>query len=223
MADRQPTQGNSGEYGGLGPALSRIWRNLDGNQRLAAFASAALVASPLLPWFSQTGIEQGRTLIYPPSSATPRTVSITLTGFQAFTWVEASILLVALAILLMVAARGDERAFHLPGGDGAVIAAGGAWCAFLMLWRVMFDPPSHVGLDNGVEWGLLVAAASAIAVVVAGLRIHSAHRPEPPLPAAEPAPEDIYAVIDDDPTAKQLEIPLGDTPRRRPRRPRRGR
>lgn len=223
MADPREPSRDSADHTGLGATLAGIWRSLDANQRMAGIASCVLLASPLLPWYTQTGIEQTRTMIYPPSSPVTRTVSITLTGFQAFSWVEASILLVALAILLMIAARGEGRAFHLPGGDGAVIAAGGAWCAFLMVWRVMFDPPTHVGLDTGVEWGLLVAAGSAAAIVVAGLRIHAARRPEPPLPAAQPQPEDIYASVDQDPTVEQLAIPLGDTPRRRPGRSRRRR
>jgi hypothetical protein len=40
----------------------------------------------------------------------------------------------------------------------------------------------------GLEWGIFVALAAAVALVLAGNRVRAAHRPEPPLAQAEPPP-----------------------------------
>ena len=71
-----------------------------------------------LPWYQQTGflVRRGGT----------QKVEDSLIAFQSWGFVEASILLVALAVLLLLFLRGERRAFHLPFGDGLVIAAGGA-------------------------------------------------------------------------------------------------
>ena len=49
-------------------------------------------------------------------------------------------LLVSVAVLALLFARGERRAFHLPGGDGVVVLLAGAWVAVLVFYR-MFDKP----------------------------------------------------------------------------------
>jgi len=147
--------------------LINSWNGLDANQRLAAVAAAFLLTTLVTPWFQSKEFRGSKA------------VSYSLTGFAAFTFVEASILLVCGATLVMLFARGERRAFHLPGGDGGVIAVGGAWCLILLIWRVLVSPPSHVGVDTGIEWGFMLAIAGAVALMGAGLRIKAAHIPEP--------------------------------------------
>ncbi|MCX6394684.1 MAG: hypothetical protein NTY57_07550 [Solirubrobacterales bacterium] len=166
------------------------WGGLNSNQRLAGAASALLFGTLLLPWFQQTQFDR---------SGQPQT--LTVSGMAAFTFVEASVLLVCCSILVMLFARGEQRAFHLPGGDGSIIALGGGWSLLLLVIRVLFYQPTHVGADTGIKWGVLVAIAAAVAVLGAGLRMRALHIPEPGqrrrtrVPSATPPPE---ATVADD-------------------------
>lgn len=81
--------------------------------------------------------------------------------FGPFSFVEAAIVLVALAVLLLLKKRADGRSFHLPFGDGAVIMAAGAWSALLIVIR-LFDRP--LGQN-------LLALVCAAILVLAGLRM----------------------------------------------------
>jgi hypothetical protein len=94
-----------------------------------------------------------------------------------FSWVEAAQLVVAAGVLVLLAERADRAAFHLPFGDGATIAAAGAWAALLIAVRV---PSRSLGQS-------LLALACAALLVAAGLR-ERARRPPDDLPTREAAP-----------------------------------
>lgn len=176
MAERaaeRPAERAGATARGARGRLGRAWRGLDPNQRIAAVAALALIVSLVLPWYQQTGIADGRP------------VDQALSGFGVFGFVEGAILLVAAAVLLLLFARGERRAFHLPGGDGAVTLAAGVWVLLLLTWRI-FDRPEPTGVQTGIEWGFLFAFAAAVLLAFAGARMRSAHRPEPPLPAPAP-------------------------------------
>ena len=197
-----------------GARLVESWRDLDGLQKLAAGATLGLVASLALPWFQLTG----------------RATSYSVTGFGSFTFVEGSILLVCGAVLWMLFARGEERAFHLPGGDGSIIALAGAWCLGLLAWRIVLYPPNQAGLKSMIEWGVMVSMAASALLLGTGLRMRAAHIPEPPLerqltldghidrpvipaPSKSSEPDETVA----DPTVEQLAIPIDEEPRQRKR------
>ena len=74
-----------------------------------------------------------------------------------FSWVELAIILVGVAVLLLLRRRAQGRPFHLPFGDGLVIAAAGAWVALLILIR-LFDRPLGQGMLALACAGLLFAA-----------------------------------------------------------------
>jgi hypothetical protein len=175
-----PSLGGAGEAAASGAAhgLSRLvvsWRALSGEYRLAALASVGLFLSMFLPWYEQTatGVAQGK----------PVTASETLSAFQAFSWVEAAVLVVAFAILVLCFTRGERRSYHLPGGDGAVVMAGGIWVCLLVFLRQLDkpEPDAVAGLSTtmGVQWGIFVTFLFALLLVYAGLRLRVAHRPEP--------------------------------------------
>ena len=63
-----------------------------------------------------------------------------MNAFQVFSFVEAAVLLVAVAVLYLLFARGERRSFQLPGGDGGVVLAAGLWAALLLVLR-LFDKP----------------------------------------------------------------------------------
>lgn len=88
-----------------------------------------------------------------------------------FSFVEAAVILVAAAVLFLLERRAEQREFHLPFGDGTVIAAAGAWCAVLIALRLFDRPPGQ---------GLLAIACAGI-LVAAGVR-ERAKRPADDLP-----------------------------------------
>jgi hypothetical protein len=142
--------------------------------QLAGVAAVALAASLVLPWYQKSFFEHGQV------------VQDNLSAFGVFTFIEAAVLLVALAVLFLVWARSQRKGFHLPGGDGTAITLAGGWAALLLIWR-LFDKPSvqGPGATIGIQWGIFGALVAAAALVVAGTRVRAAHVPEPPNPAAD--------------------------------------
>jgi hypothetical protein len=118
--------------------------------------------------------------------------------FGAFSFIEAAQLLVALAVLSLLRARADGKSFHLPFGDGALIAAAGAWAGLLILPR-LFDRP--LGQN-------LLALACAAILVFAGLREH-VKRPRDDLIWPEPAepPDDLMRRPADGERARPSDAP----------------
>lgn len=92
--------------------------------------------------------------------------------FGPFSFVELAIVLVAVAILVLLRTRAGGSQFHLPFGDGTVIATAGVWCAFLIVVRV-FDRP--LGQN-------LLALGCALLLFLAGAR-ERAKQPADDLPA----------------------------------------
>ena len=157
--------------------IARAVRALDPDQRLAGLAALGLLVAMVLPWYTLQAVD-------------PRTRQITtnaVSAFGTFTFVEAAVLLVAAGVLALLFARGERRAFHLPGGDGTVILVAGAWAAVLLLWRVFDRPEVDRALTVGIQWGFFFAFLAAAALGAAGWRIRAAGRPEPPNPVASEA------------------------------------
>jgi hypothetical protein len=180
----------------------RAFRALGPDQRMAAYGALGLLASMLLPWYATTGfritgLRNGRTR--------DLTAHDTQTALQAFTWVEAAILLVALGVLVLLFARAERRAFHLPGGDGAVVTGAGAWVILLVIWRLFDKPTLGTGVAVKLHWGIFVALIPAVVLCVAGQRMRAAHRPEPPLPGEAPEPGD-----DRGPGPRRRRAPVAD-------------
>jgi hypothetical protein len=180
--------------------LRAVWAELYAEQRLAAIAAGALIASMFLPWYQETGfaISRGGT----------QKVEDSLSAFQSWGFVEASILLVSLAVLLLLFARAERRAFHLPFGDGIVIVAAGAWVMFLVFYRQV-DKPS--GSDTGalkttigVNWGIFIAFLLGALLAYAGWRMHSRQRPEPVVDGDDPR----TTVVEGDPTSVAPREPI---------------
>ena len=110
--------------------LVRAWKALPHESRLAGFASIGLFLTLFLPWYQVTLIA--------PEKKGLQSASASITGWGAFSFVEAAVLLVAAGVLLLLFQRAEGRAFHLPGGDGGVIMAAGLWTCLLIVWRI-FD------------------------------------------------------------------------------------
>jgi hypothetical protein len=156
---------------------------LPSDRRLAAIAALALFLTLFLPWYQQSVIARSA------AAKNLQAASTSITGWGAFSFVEAAVLVVAVSVLVLLFQRAEGKAFHLPGGDGWVITAAGAWTCFLVIWR-MFDKQGttnrgQYALTAGIEWGIFVALFVAAWLTWAGTRIRAAHQPEPPLPGAD--------------------------------------
>lgn len=172
--------------------LSQAWRALEPEQRLAALVALGLFASMFLPWYSKTYT----VVVHGAAKSTATSLSATetsLSAFQAFSFVEAAVLLVSAGVLTMLFARGEGRLFQLPGGDGLIVMVAGGWTALLVFYRLL-DKPALQGNERitatvGVEWGIFIALLLALGLVSAGGRMRARERPEPPLRRRRGAPE----------------------------------
>jgi hypothetical protein len=148
-----------------------------------ALAATLVLASLLLPWYSKSfaGVD-GKGAVATGSEAK---LAIFVPSF-----VEASIFLVAIAILVLMFFRGEGSAFHLPFGDGLVVTAAGAWVGFLVFYRFI-DQPSGGKTNNLVysydlSWGIFFGLLAAAFLIYAGTRLRLARVAEPPLPGEGP-------------------------------------
>lgn len=167
---------------GAAHRIARAWRALAPDQRLAAAAAGGLFFAMFLPWYQETGSAVVNMRL--------QKISDNLSAFQVFTFIEASVLLVAVGLLVMLFARGEQRAFHLPGGDGTVVFAGGVWVCLLVFIRQLDKPGGHgspqFATTVGVQWGIFIAFLAGLSLAWAGWRMRVAHHAEPPLPGQEP-------------------------------------
>ncbi len=143
--------------------LVEAWRRMEPERRFAAIAAFGLFVSMFLPWYQQNGVVKAGSL-----------ESRNLDAFQVFSFVEAAVLLVAVALLYMLYARADGRDFRVPGGDGTIVMLAGLWVGALLIFR-LFDKPglsSHGVAGNvGVQWGIFFALAAAGLIAYSGSRM----------------------------------------------------
>jgi hypothetical protein len=162
--------------------VRRAYGVLAPEQRLAGACAIGLFLTMFLPWYTRdtTAVVGGKL----------QTVGSTLMAFKAFSFVEAAILLVAVGVLVLLFARGERKAFHLPGGDGLVIFAAGAWVALLCFYRLIDNKTGSTTafqkVDYGVSWGIFVTLLCGLALAYAGQRLRLARVAEPPLPGEGP-------------------------------------
>ncbi len=156
--------------------LTHAWRASEREQRLAALTALGLFVSMLFPWYSKTNT----VVVRDAAHATQQSLS----AFQAFSFVEAAVLLVSAGVLAMLFARAERREFQLPGGDGLIVMIAGGWAALLIFYRLL-DKPGLQGNQRitatvGVEWGIFIALLLALGLFYAGTRMRAAEREQPP-------------------------------------------
>jgi hypothetical protein len=157
--------------------LLSAWRALTPEQRLAGTAAGALFVTMFLPWYDKTDT----VVVHGAAKATQTSLS----AFQAFSFVEAAVLLVSAGVLAMLFARAEKRVFQLPGGDGVIVMIAGGWTALLIFYRLLDKPglqsSERITATVGVEWGIFIALLVALSLVYAGGRMRASARSEPPL------------------------------------------
>jgi hypothetical protein len=104
-------------------------------------------------------------------------ILLIVSTFGPFSFVEAGELLIAGGVLALLLARAEGKRFHLPFGDGTVIATAGIWAGALIVAR-LFDRP--LGQN-------LLALACAATLFLAGAR-ERAKRPPDDLPPEHETP-----------------------------------
>ena len=199
MSTERPAPSAARRAGAGVGRVHRAWTALSPERRLAAIAAIGLFASLFLPWYQETLLDT--------TSKKPIDISTSVTGWGAFSPVEAAVLLVAAGVLVLLFKRAEGNAFHVPGGDGFVVMAAGVWTCALVIWRI-FDKQStdlhgQGATISGIEWGIFVALAVAALLAYAGNRIRVAHQPEPPLPGEPGGGE---------PIRSEAERPRGPSP-----------
>jgi hypothetical protein len=141
-------------------------------------------------------VDTWRRLNFEQRVAAVASLLLLVSTFGPFSFVEGATLLTALAVLLLLRKRAQKREFHIPFGDGAVIAAAGVWAAFLIIVRLPDRPFGQT----------LLALVCAALLVIAGLAERRT-RPADDLPG--PAPEEHQrgpdAVEWEEPTAPMSE------------------
>ena len=95
--------------------------------------------------FVRSLVDAWRVLGPQQRAAAAGAVLLIVSTFGPFSFVEAGIVVVALGVLLLLKKRAEGREFHLPFGDGTVIAAAGIWAGLLIVVR-LFDRPLGQGL-----------------------------------------------------------------------------
>lgn len=158
--------------------LTRAWRSLAPEQRPAALSAAGLLLSMFLPWYEKN--------VVVGNGDDARLASDSISAFGVLSFIEAAIFLVAIGVLVLLFFRAERRAFHLPGGDGTIVFAAGAWAVFLLFVRVFSRPGVHGnGSTVGIQWGFFLAFVAAGGLAYAGWRMRIAARAEP-TPAQDP-------------------------------------
>jgi hypothetical protein len=155
-------------------SLSEAFRALSAEERLAATGALIVMGSLLLPWYGLQ-ISGG----------------IAKTGFGAFGWVEAALLISLGAALVLLYEHGHERKLPQPLHEGTLLVASGAWAFALVLYR-MFDRPDFqlgpIREAYDLRYGIFIALGGAVLIVVAGLRrrrVELAHERRPAAGHAE--------------------------------------
>jgi hypothetical protein len=98
-------------------------------------------------------------------AAAAAAVLLVVSTIGPFSFVELAELLVAAGVLALLFARAEGARFHLPFGDGTIIAAAGIWAGALIVAR-LFERP--LGQN-------LLALACAAILFLAGARERAKH------------------------------------------------
>ncbi|MDX6633715.1 MAG: hypothetical protein QOG09_937 [Solirubrobacterales bacterium] len=136
--------------------MAKAFRSLGPNERLGAIGCLVVLASMFLPWY---GLDVSG--------------GIVKTGFGAFDWLVAALLLTIGAVLTMLYETTRGRVLPEPLTEAKLLLVAGGWSALLLIYDMADRPtlqevPSHPIF--GVHYGLLIALGGAALMVLAGFR-----------------------------------------------------
>jgi hypothetical protein len=170
MRGRPQAKAEGGQFkAGLPAQLIRDLRGLGGNERIAVIGAAVMVASLFLPWWES-----------------PISDELVQTGFGAFGWAEAALVLIAAATVFLALQCGGGYVPPRPLREWALFVVAGCWAALLILYRIADRPRfTLAGHDEpyDLHYAIFVGLAGAAIIVMAGLRMRpreKAKRPRAP-------------------------------------------
>jgi hypothetical protein len=170
MRGRPEAKAEGGQFkAGLPAQLIRDLRGLGGNERISVIGAAVMVASLFLPWWGS-----------------PISDELVQTGFGAFGWAEAALVLIAAATVFLALQCGGGYVPPRPLREWALFVVAGSWAALLILYRIADRPRfTLAGRDEpyDLHYAIFVALAGAAVIVIAGLRMRpreKAKRPRAP-------------------------------------------
>jgi hypothetical protein len=105
-------------------------------------------------------VDTWRRLNFEQRVAAVAALLLVVSTFGPFSFVEAATILTAGAVLVLLRKRAEGAEFHIPFGDGSVIAAAGAWTAFLIVVRLPDRPPGQTFLALACAALLFIAGAA---------------------------------------------------------------
>jgi hypothetical protein len=156
----------STDWRGLPRKLLRDLRGLGGNEQIAVIGAAVIVGSLFLPWWQS-----------------PISDELVQTGFGAFGWAEAALLLIAAATVFLALQGGGGYVPPRPLREWALFVAAGSWVALIVLYRIADRPRfTLAGHDEpyDLHYAIFVALAGAVLIVMAGLRMRPRERAKRP-------------------------------------------
>lgn len=157
--------------------LGRAWKALSGERRSAAIAAGVLWVTLFLPWYQASVVSRN------PRTRSAAPTGESLSGWAAFSGVEALLLILSLGVILLLFLRAEGRISFSPASDGWAVTVAGAISVFLIILG-LFNAPSpasrgHYVLSTGLEWGIFLALLAAIALTWAGGRIRNSLEEDP--------------------------------------------
>ena len=84
-------------------------------------------------WLARRTFRAARVLNVEQRGAAAGALLLILSAFGSFSFVEAAFVLLAAGVLALLMARAEGMRFHLPFGDGTVIAGAGIWAGALIV------------------------------------------------------------------------------------------
>jgi hypothetical protein len=125
-----------------------------------------MIGSLLLPWYES-----------------PISNNLVLTGFGAFGWAEAALILIAAATTFLALQGGGGYVPPRPLREWALFVVAGCWAALIILYRIADRPRfTLAGHDEpyDLHYAIFVALAGAAIIVAAGLRMRPSERAKRP-------------------------------------------
>lgn len=165
------------------PGLRAAWGRLDHRQRRVGAAVLLVLVTMVLPWYSEDTVTQRG-----PGSIVRSGGGVS--AFAGMSFIEASLLVVLLAVLALLWGRGTGRRFALPFPDGTLVCAAAGWMGLLIVYRLFSRPhgvdTAQVHTLIGLNWGIFASLLAVGLLFVAGLDLRR-HGPRGAVPG-DPGP-----------------------------------
>jgi hypothetical protein len=135
--------------------LGELFRSLAAHDRLAVVGALLIAASMLLPWYGVT-LSGG----------------LVKTGLNAFSFVQAALLLTVASALALVARTASGLRAPRPLHEGTLLAISGVWSGLLIAYRMVDRPEFEIpGVERvALRYGIFIALGGAVLLFVGGLR-----------------------------------------------------